>query len=113
VHQLNLDAWSFGNPQDRSRLFVSIAAPDLKLRPHLPMSHSHQAGTRDRVLSVAANGLKFGQPRFEATPFKFDTAAEGTTHLPWIGDGRTHTCISHPDHHLSRTKPNLNRIVLT
>jgi DNA (cytosine-5)-methyltransferase 1 len=113
VQQFNLDAWSFGNPQSRSRLFVSIAAPGLKLPPHPAISHSHPAGTGQRALGVAANGLKFGQRRFEPTPFKFVTAAEGTAHLPWIGDGRTQTCISHPDHRLSRNESNLKRILLT
>ncbi|KAI9885267.1 MAG: hypothetical protein M1823_002936 [Watsoniomyces obsoletus] len=110
VQQFNLDAWSFGSPQSRSRLFVSIAAPGLPLPPHPPLSHSHPPQTRDRGLGVAANGLSFGLRHFETTPFEYVTAAEGAAGLPWVGDARTQTCIPHPDHRNSRHELNLKRL---
>ncbi len=109
VQQFNLDAWSFGSPQSRSRLFVSIAAPGLELPPHPPLSHSHPPQTRDRGLGVAANKLSFGLRHFETTPFEYVTAAEGAAGLPWVGDARTQTCITHPDHRTSRHESYLKR----
>lgn len=35
--QFTLDAWSFGSPQSRTRLFLSIAAPGQRLRRALPV----------------------------------------------------------------------------
>ncbi|KAI9822139.1 MAG: DNA methyltransferase Dim-2 [Thelocarpon impressellum] len=113
VQQFNLDAWSFGSPQSRSRLFVSIAAPGLQLPPHPALSHSHPASKGDRGLGVASNGVAFGLRRFEATPFEYVTAHEGTCDLPWIGDGRTQTCIPHPDHRTSRFESDLKRVQIS
>ena len=102
VQQFYLDAWSFGNPQSRARLFVSIAAPGLELPRHPAQSHSHPPGTREAGLGVTSNRASFGARRFRPTPFKFVSAAEGTRDLPWIGDSRTQTCIPHPDHRTAR-----------
>ena len=113
VQQFNLDAWSFGSPQSRSRLFISIAAPGLALPSHPPLSHSHPALTRDRGLGVAANGLSFGMRRFESTPFEYVTAAEGTADLPWIGDARTQICIPYPDHRNSRFESYSKRVTIS
>lgn len=113
VQQFNLDAWSFGSPQSRSRLFVSIAAPGLRLPPPPSLSHSHPPGTRDRGLGVAANGVAFGLRRFEPTPFDYITAAEGTKDLPYVGDARTNTCIPYPDHRNSRFESYLKRVQIS
>ena len=113
VQQFNLDAWSFGSPQSRSRLFISIAAPGLELPPHPALSHSHPPSTRDRGLGVAANGISFGMRRFEPTPFQYVTAGEGTADLPHIGDARTQTCVPHPDHRNSRFESYLKRVQIT
>jgi DNA (cytosine-5)-methyltransferase 1 len=95
-----LDAWSFGSPQVRTRLFVSMAAPGLKLPEHPGLSHSHPPGTGTRSLGLGANGESFGVRQFDATPFEFITAAEATRDLPDIGDGRTYHCTPYPDHRL-------------
>jgi DNA (cytosine-5)-methyltransferase 1 len=105
VQLFNLDAWSFGSPQTRSRIFVSIVAPGLELPPHPELSHSHPKNTKDRGLGKMANNLNFGQRRFMATPFKFVTAQEATEDLPDIGDGQTYMCISHPDHRMPMGVP--------
>lgn len=102
VQVFTLDAWSFGSPQSRSRLFVSIAAPGLKLPRHPGLSHSHPAGTSDRGLGKMANGHAFGERRFQPTPFEFVTVGEADGDLPDIGDGRTGMCIAFPDHRMPR-----------
>ncbi|KAI9682731.1 MAG: DNA methyltransferase Dim-2 [Trizodia sp. TS-e1964] len=102
VQQFNIDSWSFGSPQSRSRLFVSVAAPGYELPDHPPLSHSHPDAKGESGLGVGANGLSFGNRRFEATPFVFVTAHEGTKDLPDIGNSRYQTCIQHPDHRTSR-----------
>ncbi|ELR06200.1 DNA methyltransferase Dim-2 [Pseudogymnoascus destructans] len=98
-----LDAWSFGSPQGRSRLFVSVAAPGFKLPPRPDCSHSHPNGTSDRGLGTMANGKAFGERLFVETPFKFVSAAEATEHLPDIGDGHPGHCSQYPDHRPSRS----------
>ena len=60
VQQFNLDAWSFGSPQNRSRLFVSIAAPGLELPPHPALSHSHPNSKGARSIGKASNGQPLG-----------------------------------------------------
>lgn len=97
-----LDAWSFGSPQGRSRLFVSVAAPGFKLPPRPHCSHSHPNGTSDRGLGTMANGKAFGERLFVDTPFKFVSAEEATKHLPDIGDGHTGHCTQYPDHRSSK-----------
>ncbi|OBT72706.1 hypothetical protein VF21_08803 [Pseudogymnoascus sp. 05NY08] len=98
-----LDAWSFGSPQGRSRLFVSVAAPGFALPPRPDCSHSHPNGTSDRGLGTMANGKAFGERLFVETPFKFVSAAEATEHLPVIGDGHPGHCSQYPDHRPSRS----------
>ncbi|GAD94844.1 DNA methyltransferase Dim-2 [Paecilomyces variotii No. 5] len=79
---LNLDAWSFGAPQSRSRLFIFVAAPGLKLPDHPALTHSHPPQFKNNSLGQAANGLPFGSRRFEIPVFDFVTAAESTRDLP-------------------------------
>ncbi|TID28004.1 S-adenosyl-L-methionine-dependent methyltransferase [Venturia nashicola] len=98
VQQFNLDAWSFGDPQSRSRLFVSITAPGLVPMPHPHPTHSHPPGKGKRKLGKAVNGQSFGERSFETAPFKFVTAKEATKDLPDLGDGHVLVCIPYPDH---------------
>ncbi len=110
VQQFNIDAWSFGSPQSRRRLFISIAAPGLELPPYPALSHSHPVSTRNAKIGVAANGLSFGERRNVATPFKFVTAAEATKDMPLIGDAKVQTYIPYPDHRTSRVESTLTRV---
>lgn len=98
VQQFNLDAWSFGDPQSRSRLFVSITAPGLTPMPHPHLTHSHPPGKGKRRLGMAVNGQSFGERSFDTAPLKFVTAKEATRDLPNLGDGHVLACIPHPDH---------------
>ncbi|KAM3072050.1 hypothetical protein ACMFMG_008511 [Clarireedia jacksonii] len=102
-----LDAWSFGSPQSRSRIFVSFAAPGYVPLEHPDPSHSHPSNIRDRGLGLLANGESFGRRVHCATPFKYRTAGEATADLPVIADGATQHCTSHPDHVQS---PNLSKL---
>lgn len=113
VQQFYLDAWSCGSSQKRSRLFVSIAAPGFEPLALPVLSHAHPPATTDGSLGVASNGVRFGMRRFEATPFQYLTAAEGTSDLPWLGDGRTNICVPHPDHRTSRTEGHASRVNCT
>lgn len=99
--QVNLlDAWSFGCPQSRKRLFVVVAAPELVMPKHPHLSHSHPAKANNASLGVMANGLPFGQRVWEETAFKWQSAEEATVDLPDIGDGQTYHCTPFPDHRL-------------
>lgn len=94
---LNLDSWSFGAPQSRSRLFIFVAAPGLKLPEHPALTHSHPPKTKNRSLGEAANGLPFGCRRFETSVFDFVTASEATKDLPRVGTAKV-MAVSDPDH---------------
>ena len=113
VQQFYLDAWSFGSPQSRSRLFISVAAPGLKLPPHPELSHSHPANTKQRSLGRGANGLDFGSRLFGATPYQYVTASEATSDLPSIGDSRVSVCIPYPDHRTSRIESTNTRVLIS
>jgi DNA (cytosine-5)-methyltransferase 1 len=93
-----LDAWSFGSPQSRSRIFVAFTAPDCKPIPHPELSHSHPSSVRSRGLGTLANGESFGERRHDPTPFRFLNARDAVRDLPDIGDGATYSCVRYPDH---------------
>ncbi|KAI0999232.1 hypothetical protein K3495_g8964 [Podosphaera aphanis] len=100
-YQLQLfvvDAWSCGNPQSRTRLFVSFVAPGLELLNHPVLSHSHPPHITDRGLGQLANGQPFGRRLHELTAFDYVSAAEATKDLPDIGNGKTNHCTEQPDH---------------
>ena len=103
VRTLCLDAWSFGCPQKRSRVIVTIAAPGLTPLPEPAQTHSHPDGVWGGSLGKTANGLHTGSRTTSRTPFEYVTSAEATKDLP-ATDART-ICIPFPDHRMSRTLP--------
>lgn len=103
-YQLQLvlgDAWSFGSPQSRSRVFLCFALPGMQLpEPPIP-SHSHYPGAHAYTKGHMANGEPFAHRFRGVTPFKFISAGEGTADLPDIQDGKPDICVPFPDHRLS------------
>jgi DNA (cytosine-5)-methyltransferase 1 len=97
----NLDAWSCGSPQKRSRIFVAFTAPGYEPIPHPELSHSHPSYVGDRGLGMLANGQSFGERRHDLTPFVYVAAGKAVGDLPCLGDGATNTCIPYPDHVVS------------
>ena len=94
------DAWSYGAPQNRTRVFLYFAAPGYRLpEPPLP-SHSHHAAVTSRSLGVMSNGEPYVRRPFAPTAFKFVSAAEGTIDVPEIYDGKADCCVPFPDHRL-------------
>lgn len=108
VRPFILDAWNFGAPQSRTRLFISIAAPGLTSLPDPPQSHSHPVGVNARALGKTANGLPMGTRYWGPTSFEHITIEEATNDLPLNQHGKL-TCIQHPDHRLSRNVNALNQ----
>lgn len=111
VHQFHLDAWSFGNPQSRSRLFILATAPGLELPPNPPLTHSHPKHTMNRSLGRAANGHRFGERYWAPTPLDYVTIGEATADLPNNQDGRA-PCIPFPDHQTTRNESTITRIMI-
>lgn len=108
VRTFGLDAWNFGSPQSRSRVFISIAAPGMIALPEPPHTHSHPQNVSAASLAKLANGLRASARYTTPTPFKYITAAEATKDLPST-DART-SCISFPTHRMSRNLSTLDRI---
>ena len=108
VRPSTLDAWSFGSPQSRTRLFISIAAPGLTPLTDPPQSHSHPGGIPGRSLGKTANGLPLGSRYWDLTPFEYVTIGEATRDLPVNADAKT-TSISFPDHRVTRSFSALNQ----
>lgn len=106
-----LDAWSFGAPQSRSRLFISIAAPGLTLPSHPELTHAHPENVKQGSLGRAANGEPFGERHFQKPVFNFVSAKNATADLPRIDDARV-GCIKWPNHMVTRvdTTVQLNRL---
>lgn len=102
VQIFEVDVWSCGSPQSRTRLFVSLAAPGYELPPYPALSHSNPERTKRQRLGLTANGEGFGHRRFGPTTFPFISAAEAIKDLPNIGDVQTKMCIPFPDHVVSR-----------
>ncbi len=107
-----LDAWSFGSPQSRTRLFISIAAPGLTPVSDPPQTHSHPEGIVGRSLGKTANGLPLGSRYWDLTSFKYVTIEEATKDLPVNPDGKT-TCIPFPDHRVTRQHSIVNQIKIS
>lgn len=101
--QFTLDAWSFGSPQSRTRLFLSIAAAGQTLPPRPPRSHEHPSTVRSKQLFVAPNGQKFGGREMSGPcTYPPPTSGSGFGDLPWLGNHHVGVCIPCPDHRLSR-----------
>lgn len=111
VRPMILDAWNFGAPQGRTRLFISAAAPGLTPLARPPPSHSHPDTVIGRSLGKTANGLPFGSREWEPTPFEYVTIGEATKDLPENVDART-TCIPYPDHRVTNHLSALDNIRL-
>lgn len=109
VRPSTLDAWSFGSPQSRTRLFISITEPGLTPPPDPPQSHSHPDGISGRSLGKTANGLPLGSRYWDLTPFEYVTIGEATKDLPVNPDGKT-TCIPFSDHRVTRHLSVLNYV---
>ncbi|EEQ85853.1 DNA methyltransferase Dim-2 [Blastomyces dermatitidis ER-3] len=107
---LNLDAWSFGAPQSRSRLFIVIAAPGLQLPAHPPLTHSHPPKTTQKSLGEAPNGLPFGKRHWEIPVFDFLPISQSLKDLPRIRTGITP--IDYPDHRPTRFESAVNQHII-
>ncbi|KAL8779767.1 MAG: hypothetical protein Q9203_001200 [Teloschistes exilis] len=112
VRPMLLDAWNFGTPQGRTRLFITAAAPGLAPLAEPPASHSHPDNIPNRALGKTANGLLFGERKWVATPFQHVTIGEATQDLPANPDGRA-PIIGCPDHRCMRNQSFLNHIRLS
>ncbi|KAK1979214.1 hypothetical protein LZ30DRAFT_772304 [Colletotrichum cereale] len=101
AHFFIMDAWTYGSPQSRSRVFLCFAAPGLKL-PKMPVqSHSHyKSANRRKGLGWLTNGESMAERLEMPTPFKFVSIAEATADLPDIMDGKADCCVNFPDHRM-------------
>ena len=102
VRPFLLDAWNFGAPQSRTRLFISIAAAGLSPLLEPTQSHSHPIAVNDRALGKMANGLSLGKRHSDETAFQYVSIEEATRDLPLNQHGKL-TSIRFPDHRLSRS----------
>ncbi|KAI0892404.1 S-adenosyl-L-methionine-dependent methyltransferase [Annulohypoxylon nitens] len=101
VQVIFLDAWSFGAPQSRSRVFLCFSAPGLRM-PKVPKpSHSHPPGTTLSKLGEMSCGRPFDRRVLVSTPFKFVSARDAIGDLPDIQDAKPDFCPGFPDHRLS------------
>lgn len=108
-----LDAWNFGSPQSRTRLFICVAAPCLTPLENPPHSHAHPASKKSSIsLGKSANGLKIGERNRDPAPFKFVNIADATKDIPLNFYGRTDS-IQFPDNRCSRSTSMINRIRAT
>ncbi|CAK4032154.1 hypothetical protein TI39_contig5817g00015 [Lecanosticta acicola] len=111
VQQFLMDAWSYGSPQQRSRVFIIASAPGLV--PLVAPSHSHahppNAAARGRALGTSSNGKRFGSRRDEFTAFGHVSAADAVADLPFVGDSQVQLCPQFPDHRTAITEPAVNR----
>ncbi|KAL8695235.1 MAG: hypothetical protein Q9218_000273 [Villophora microphyllina] len=112
VSPMILDAWTFGTPQSRTRLFITAAAPGLPSLAKPPSSHSHPASVVSRSLGKTANGLPFGAREWAPTPLEYVSIGEATRDLPQNPDGRT-AVIPYPDHRVMRNQSFLNHVRLS
>ncbi|KAI0886825.1 S-adenosyl-L-methionine-dependent methyltransferase [Annulohypoxylon maeteangense] len=101
VQVMFLDAWSFGAPQSRSRVFLCFSAPGLRM-PKVPNpSHSHPPGTKLKKLGEMSCGRPFDRRILISTPFKYVSTSDAIGDLPDIQDAKPDFCPGFPDHRLS------------
>jgi DNA (cytosine-5)-methyltransferase 1 len=96
---LLLDAWNFGAPQLRTRLFIEIAAPGCIL-PSIPQgSHAHPLDVKGRAVGKTATNIKFAERSFDdLTAFPSVELKDFWGDLPKIGNSHLGVCIPFPDH---------------
>ncbi|KAI0000089.1 hypothetical protein F4779DRAFT_631226 [Xylariaceae sp. FL0662B] len=87
VQVMFLDAWSHGEPQSRSRVFLCFAAPGFRTLRNPRPSHSHLPKTPLHKFGETSCGLPLDKREIVPTPFKYD--------------GKADYCIGFPDHRLS------------
>lgn len=99
AHFFLLDAWVYGSPQSRSRVFLAFAAPGYRL-PEKPVpSHMWlKEDRRTKNLGWLPNGEPMIERLFSPAAFRPVTAATALADLPDIGDGKPDACIRFPDH---------------
>ena len=96
---LFLDAWNFGAPQLRTRLFIEIAAPGCVLPEIPPGSHAHPPGMKKRAIGKTATNIKFAERDVDTlTSFPPVQVGDVWKDLPSIGNGHLGVCIPYPDH---------------
>lgn len=101
VQVMFLDAWSFGAPQTRSRIFLCFSAPGFRM-PKVPApSHSHPPGTMLTKLGEMSCGRPFDSRKLVPTPFKYVSIREAIKDLPDIQDAKPDYSVGFPDHRLS------------
>lgn len=96
---LLLDAWHFGAPQSRTRLFIEIAAPGCVL-PEIPQgSHEHHPDVRSRAVGKTATNIKFAERNLDLmTAFPPVKVSDYWDDLPDVGCSHLSVCIPFPDH---------------
>ena len=96
---LFLDAWNFGAPQLRTRLFIEIAAPGCLLPEIPPGSHAHPQRTMKRAIGKTAANIKFLERDLDTlTSFPPVQVGDVWKDLPSIDNGHLGICIPYPDH---------------
>lgn len=98
VQQFLLDAWSYGSPQQRSRVFVIASVPGAEPFVAPPHLHSHPTVMSSRSLGRSSNGLPFGNRRHEYTAFHHSTPLGACADLPKLDDSQVQLTPSFPDH---------------
>jgi DNA (cytosine-5)-methyltransferase 1 len=99
------DAWAHGAPQSCSRVFLYFAAPGYKLPDAPLMSHSHYPGVKPDKRGRTANSEHFLERVFHPTAFNYVSAAEATTDLSPIDDGKADSAIAFPTAVPARASP--------
>jgi DNA (cytosine-5)-methyltransferase 1 len=99
------NAWEYGAPQSRSRVFLCFAAPGLRLPKRPVPSHSmtaRQTIYRSRKLGKLTNNEAWIESHIGAAPFAFVSAEQATADLPDVGDAQADICVGAPDHRLAK-----------
>jgi DNA (cytosine-5)-methyltransferase 1 len=100
-------AWGDGSCQRRSRLFIAIAAPNVKpiTRPeptHRDPPAQGMNRPKHRALGTLPCGVRFGyQDPDIAVPFDGVSAKEALDDLPNIASATSRICVPYPDHRMS------------
>lgn len=115
VRIIYADAWSYGSPQSRERVFLSFAAPGVTMPKPPALTHSHPPRINLKGIGLMSNGKPFGKRTTVPTPFKFVSASEAAGDLPDIRDAKADYCVGFPDHRISvgytvRTRQQLRKI---